>query len=233
MKLLACLLLILPAVLLKAQKLEPTEDKALVNITVTSSSGKPLADETILLTAQKDKKVYQSHTDKAGKLALLVPEGDTYTVVYKNITQDVKYKDLTIPAEKGAYTFDLKLMFEPSKVIVLENVEYDFGKATLRPTSYKTLNDLADYMKTKNQTEIEIAGHTDNKGSEDANMKLSQARAESVRTYLISKGVTPSRIVAKGYGETVPIAPNENFDGSDNPEGRQKNRRTEVKITKE
>ena len=80
--------------------------------------------------------------------------------------------------------------------------------------------------------EIEIAGHTDNIGSEESNMKLSQARAEAVRNYLISKGIKPERITAKGYGDTQPIAYNTNPDGSDNPAGRQQNRRTEARITK-
>ena len=144
----------------------------------------------------------------------------------------MKYDDLTIPSEKGAYTFDITLMFEPGTEIVLDNVEYDFGTATLRPTSHKTLNALVEYMKAKDRIEIEISGHTDNKGSSEANMKLSKARAESVRNYLISKGINANRIIAVGYGETRPLEANVHPDGSDNPDGRQKNRRTEVKITK-
>ncbi len=227
------LLLAVFSVSLCAQMLEPTEDKALVNIAVTNKKEKPLAGEIVLLTAQKDKKVYQGHTDKMGKLSLLIPKGDTYEVVYRNITKDVKYKNMTVPNENGELTIEMRLMFEPGKVVVLENVEYDFGKASLRPSSYKTLNDLVEYMKYKEQVEIEVSGHTDNKGSDDANLKLSQARAESVRNYLISKGIAANRMVAVGYGETMPIALNENADGSDNPDGRQKNRRTEVKIMKE
>jgi outer membrane protein OmpA-like peptidoglycan-associated protein len=67
-------------------------------------------------------------------------------------------------------------------------------------------------------------------GSDKYNLKLSEARAQSVVTYLISKGIDASRLKAKGYGSTQPIAPNTNEDGSDNPEGRQKNRRTEFKV---
>ncbi len=220
-------------VLLQAQNLAPTEDKALINLVVTDTKGNPLSGETVLLTAQKDRKVYQGHTDKAGKLSFMLPEGDTYEILYKNITQDVRYDDLTILAEEGAYTFELELMFEPGTVVVLDNVEYDSGKATLRPISYKTLNALVEYMKIKDGVEIEISGHTDSKGLNDANIILSQTRAEGVRSYLISKGISANRIIAVGYGATMPIAANENADGSDNPEGRQKNRRTEVRIIKE
>ena len=77
---------------------------------------------------------------------------------------------------------------------------------------------------------IEIGSHTDNKGTDQYNVDLSQKRSESVVSYIISKGISPDRLVAKGYGMRVPIAPNINRDGTDNPEGRQLNRRTEFKI---
>ena len=74
---------------------------------------------------------------------------------------------------------------------------------------------------------IEIGGHTDNTGKHAINMKLSQARANTVRNYLIKKGISPDRVKAKGYGDTQPVAPN------DTEEGRKQNRRTEVNIIKE
>ena len=77
---------------------------------------------------------------------------------------------------------------------------------------------------------VEIGSHTDNKGDDNYNLKLSQRRAESVVKYLISKDIDKDRLSAKGYGEKITIAKNENADGSDNPEGRQMNRRTEFKI---
>jgi outer membrane protein OmpA-like peptidoglycan-associated protein len=80
------------------------------------------------------------------------------------------------------------------------------------------------------QIVVEIMSHTDSKGNDQYNMKLSQRRAESVVQYLVSKGVKVERLKAKGYGESKPVAPNENSDGSDNPEGRALNRRTDFKI---
>ena len=74
---------------------------------------------------------------------------------------------------------------------------------------------------------VEIGGHTDNVGDNYSNQKLSEARANVVRTYLLEKGIAPGRITAVGYGETRPVASN------DTPEGRQQNRRTEVKILNE
>ncbi len=75
-----------------------------------------------------------------------------------------------------------------------------------------------------------MGSHTDSVASEAYNIELSQRRAESTVNYLIKNGIDPTRLVAKGYGESKPIARNTNPDGSDNPAGRQRNRRTEFKI---
>jgi OmpA-OmpF porin, OOP family len=77
---------------------------------------------------------------------------------------------------------------------------------------------------------IEIRAHTDNMGDEKYNMLLSDARAQKVVAYLISKGIDKSRLQSKGYGATMPVAPNKHEDGADDPEGRQRNRRTEFKV---
>ncbi|MBI2969082.1 MAG: OmpA family protein, partial [Bacteroidetes bacterium] len=77
---------------------------------------------------------------------------------------------------------------------------------------------------------IELSSHTDSKGADDYNQRLSEARAKSVVEYLISHGVNANRLQFKGYGETQPVAPNTLPDGSDNPDGRQLNRRTEFTI---
>ena len=77
---------------------------------------------------------------------------------------------------------------------------------------------------------IELSSHTDSIGSDDYNIRLSQRRAQSAVDYIVNTGIERNRLVAKGYGESRPIARNTNPDGTDNPEGRQKNRRTEFKI---
>jgi outer membrane protein OmpA-like peptidoglycan-associated protein len=105
---------------------------------------------------------------------------------------------------------------------VLEGVEFDYDKATLRPEAAAILDKAADALQHWSSANIEVAGHTDNKGSDDYNMKLSEQRAEAVRNYLISKGVAAERLSAKGYGETKPVADN------NTEEGRFKNRRVEL-----
>ncbi|MBI3234789.1 MAG: OmpA family protein, partial [Bacteroidetes bacterium] len=106
----------------------------------------------------------------------------------------------------------------------LKNISFDFGKATLKEESKIELDKLVDIM-NRSDIVIELGGHTDNVGSDEANLKLSQERVTSVKTYLESKKVDANRITAVGYGEAQPIASN------DNDEGRSKNRRVEVKIT--
>lgn len=107
--------------------------------------------------------------------------------------------------------------------IVLRNIYFDTGSANLRDESQQELNRLYDIME-KSSLVIEIGGHTDNIGREDSNERLSQTRAEAVRTYVIERGIAEERIQAKGYGESEPIATNET------EEGRQENRRVEIKV---
>lgn len=129
---------------------------------------------------------------------------------------------------------DLCLLPEAPKVdekFVIENVYYDFNKADLKPASYPALDEIVRMLNTYPNMSIELGAHTDSKGSDTYNMKLSEARAQSVVKYLVEKGIAAERLVAKGYGETAPVAPNE-IDGKDNPEGREKNRRTEFKVLK-
>ncbi|MBL4578369.1 MAG: OmpA family protein [Flavobacteriales bacterium] len=119
---------------------------------------------------------------------------------------------------------------ELNKSIVLKDIYYDFDKATLRPESDRTLGKLVDILNVNPSIIVELGAHTDSKGEDAYNQKLSQRRAESVVKYLKKHGIPKGRLVAKGYGETTPIAGNTNSDGTDNPEGRQMNRRTEIKV---
>jgi len=116
------------------------------------------------------------------------------------------------------------------KAIVVENIYYGFDSSDIRADAAVELDKLARFLQDNPQIKIELGSHTDNFGNDDYNLGLSQQRAESAVSYIISKGVDDNRIRARGYGETRPIAANTNADGSDNPEGRQRNRRTEIKV---
>ncbi len=103
-------------------------------------------------------------------------------------------------------------------------ITFDFGQAGVKPQFYNVLNNLANTLNQYPETRIQIAGHTDNVGSDAANLQLSQQRANSVRTYLASTGVAAQRMQAVGYGESRPIADN----SSDY--GRAQNRRVELTL---
>jgi OOP family OmpA-OmpF porin len=111
---------------------------------------------------------------------------------------------------------------EVEAVIELDGVHFDFDKATLRPEAMAVLNDAAALLSKHERVVVEVAGHTDSKGSEDYNQGLSERRAAAVQDYLTSKGVKASRLSARGYGESRPVASN------DTNEGRAENRRVEL-----
>ncbi|NML37650.1 OmpA family protein [Chitinophaga sp. G-6-1-13] len=105
----------------------------------------------------------------------------------------------------------------------IQNLEFDFAKATIKAHSYPALDRVAELLKRKNLN-LKLSGHTDNVGSKERNLALSRERAESVKSYLVAKGVNASKIEAVGYGMSQPIASNKTAAG------RQKNRRVEFTI---
>lgn len=213
--------------MVQSQSLTPTEDKALLNIKVTNFSAKALCGEIIIFISQKDKKQYSVVTSKTGTAQILLPEGSKYDIKYRDFMEQKDYSSIEIPNQPGAFTYDLAIKFEPAKTYTLKNVHYETGKATLTKESYPALNNLYEALKEKPTLTIEIAGHTDNVGTYENNLKLSEERAMSVKKYLVAKGIDEKRITAKGYADTQPIASN------NDEAGRAKNRRTEVRIINE
>ncbi|MGV8940922.1 MAG: OmpA family protein [Lysobacter sp.] len=115
--------------------------------------------------------------------------------------------------------------------IDLKGVNFDFDKSTLRPDAVAILSEATQILQRYPELKVEVAGHTDSKGTDAYNQSLSERRATAVYNYLTSNGVDASRMTGpNGYGESRPIAPNTNPDGSDNPEGRAQNRRTELNV---
>lgn len=110
----------------------------------------------------------------------------------------------------------------PVATLVLEGVNFDFDKAVIRPQDYAKLDQDVDAMKAWGDVDVEVAGHTCSIGTEEYNLGLSLRRAEAVRNYLVSKGVSADRLTVKGYGESRPVASNATR------EGRAQNRRVEL-----
>lgn len=107
--------------------------------------------------------------------------------------------------------------------IIFRNIQFDLNKADIKAESYPILDEVVDYLKANPNVKMEVQGHTCNLGKAEYNMKLSDKRAASVKTYLVDKGVAADRLETKGYGLTKPVAPN------DKEENRARNRRVEFK----
>lgn len=123
-----------------------------------------------------------------------------------------------------------KVVISEEQIIPLEPIYFDYDKATIKPVSMQILDQVVMVMKDRPGIRVRVEGHTDSKGTEAYNQKLSQRRADAVVEYLAKKGVDRSRLEPAGFGPTRPIAPNANPDGKDNPIGRAKNRRTEFHV---
>jgi len=120
------------------------------------------------------------------------------------------------------------------RIELAADVLFDFDKATIRPSAASALHNVADIIRDKAKGRVvRIEGHTDGKGSAAYNQKLSERRADSVRQWLAQKeGLAGARLTTQGFGATRPVAPNTRPDGADDPEGRQKNRRVEIIVSK-
>ena len=114
---------------------------------------------------------------------------------------------------------------EKKKIVITKRIHFEFDKSVIRPISFRILDAVVDIMKENPDIrKVRVEGHTDSKGSDAYNIKLSQRRSNSVRDYLISHGIEADRLVGVGYGETRPVATN------DTAEGRAQNRRVEFTI---
>jgi outer membrane protein OmpA-like peptidoglycan-associated protein len=209
----------------KASKLEPTKADAVMKFIVVEKDKGPVKGIVISLISPTGNKFFTDETDADGYAETLVPVGQKYEITYLSLGRKDVAASVTVTNEPKQ-TVKLTLRFKrlpPPPPFVLTGINFDTGKATIRPESLVRLDVLVEFMSHKRSARVEISGHTDNVGKPPANKSLSQRRAQSCRAYVISKGIDPSRIEAVGFGEERPIVPNDNDDN------RQKNRRIEVK----
>ncbi|HET9136907.1 MAG TPA: OmpA family protein [Candidatus Kapabacteria bacterium] len=211
-------------------------------------TGKPLGAKVELTDLQKDEAIgtYFSNST-TGKFYFPVAAGKTYGVTATATSYTFFSQHFSVPDSSKYNEINYKIELMPldtsgeiatttikdtnqknqaaSTPIQLNNIFFDFNKATLRPESIPELKQLIKFLAQNTKVRIEISGHTDSVGTSAYNLKLSQDRADAVREYLLShSNITPARITAKGYGETKPVAAN------DTEENKQKNRRTEFLI---
>lgn len=197
--------------------------------TIDAISRKPV-EALIEITDNATGQVIETFTTNSatGKFIITLNSGKNYGIAVKATGYLFHSENFDIPMGAADNlvnkTIELKNIAIGSK-IALRNIFFDVAKATLRPESNGELERLVKLMKDVPNLKIEISGHTDNTGSATVNETLSQQRAEAVVQYLTSKGISASRMRAKGYGSSAPVATNNSEDG------RQQNRRTEFEIT--
>ncbi len=199
-----------------------------VDVSISDFKRNLLAHEIVVFRSQLTQKEYQGLSQEDGKFSLRLPAGDKYDIFILGFKDSVSNITLNIPAlgpnqsYKTAQKVDL--FHQPAKTFVLDDVNFETGKADLKIESFPVLDELVAYLNRKDDERIEIGGHTDNVGKPAANILLSMERAKSVMAYIITKGIDASRITARGYGSSVPVASNATA------QGKAINRRTEVKI---
>ncbi|ASZ14219.1 OmpA family protein [Chitinophaga pendula] len=211
--------------------------KKISGIVVSCDGHTPLPGATVNIVdpAQDNKIIHTQITGADGSYAFNLPD---YQPLKAEAVADGYHGNtlqVSVPADDESLTLTtpelcLVKIVTPAKPEILENVYYDFNVATLRPESYPALDKLVEVLNQHPERVIELSAHTDSKGGKKFNQRLSEARAKSCLEYLVEKGIDRSRLKYKGYGASKPIAPNENPDGTDNPEGRQQNRRTEFTV---
>lgn len=212
--------------------------KSLQPVAVTYMKGKvydkktkaPLGASFDLIDLATGKTIVSSNSDPVtGEFLVCIPQNKNYALnvnrqKYLPYSESFWMQESTNPGDP--YYMDVPLTpTEIGSVVNLKNVYFDVDKFDLRKESNAELDKMVTYLKNNPNLKAEVGGHTDNTGDKKHNQLLSENRAKSVYDYLVAHGVAASRLTYKGYGDTVPLVPN------DSPENKQKNRRTELKIT--
>jgi outer membrane protein OmpA-like peptidoglycan-associated protein len=200
-----------------------------VEVLVTDLNKKPYAGDKIVFYGKKNHKVVSGISNVKGVFVVQLPCGDTYDIKVSSVGEEQDYNTLEIPTLGPGEAFQgmkLHVYYELPEEFTLQDLKFETSKAVIQSSSFPSLNLVADFLKRKPTMQIEIGGHTDSDGDDKMNLQLSKDRANAVKTYLISKGVSEKQMIAIGYGETRPIAENTSTSG------KQQNRRTEIQILK-
>ncbi|MBL7897435.1 MAG: PD40 domain-containing protein [Crocinitomicaceae bacterium] len=190
-----------------------------------------------IINAKTNEKVTDIITNSDGTYSVILVPGETYAVTVSGSSYTIASKTLNSTKDDNNKEITMNFeLFAPTTgtTFALHNIYFDFDKSDLRHVSCDELDKLAKIMKENPTIVIELAGHTDRRGSDEYNMILSKERAEIAKAYLVSKGIDASRIKTVGYGETKPEISGEaiNNMGSNQEKeaAHQQNRRTVVRI---
>ncbi|MEM9300316.1 MAG: OmpA family protein [Bacteroidota bacterium] len=214
-------------VMLKDFMLIPLKKNPLLSGTVYDEKTNEIVPALLEIRKMDGERVYRNKLE-TGYYEAELTEINWYMITasaegYINGLDSVEYSS----DDQSLLTRDIYLKpIEVGTTVRLENIFFDFDKTTLKSESFVELDKVVEFLNSNPSVEVEIAGHTDSKGGDDYNMNLSQGRAEAVVNYLIENGIEGLRLVAKGYGETVPLQSNET------DKGRAFNRRVEFTVLK-
>lgn len=214
---------------------EPKEENLFVAVSVLTKD----SNGAVLPTSTADISINSQMTNqKLNEQGFLIQEVDAgnYKINVKKSGFYAQSKELIctqadIPMDQTNYTYQITFVLEPiiaNKEIVLENIFYDFGEFAIRDDAKPSLNELAELLLTNPEISIELSSHTDCRGNDPFNLKLSQQRAQAAVDYLVQRGINASRMIAKGYGETDPTVTCACDDCTE--EQHQLNRRTSFKV---
>ncbi|MBU1355497.1 MAG: OmpA family protein [Candidatus Edwardsbacteria bacterium] len=199
-------------------ELKPIPASEVTGMITNYKDGSPMAGATINF---KGPKAVIAKTDAAGKYTAKLEQGNYQAVVsadgFKNKTFSVVAKDGKPAAQNIA-------LVKQKETFTFGDIYFPSGKAAITPKAEAKLEGLYKVLSENPEIKVEIAGHTDGLGSNRVNLKLSQSRAEAVKTWLEAKGIAADKLVAKGYGENKPIASNKTRAG------RAQNRRIEINV---
>ena len=191
-------------------------------------TGKQIHARIEVYDLDKDSLILETESnEKTGKYIVTLPAGYNYGLMIKKQGYLFYSENFNLPGELAFKKIekDIELPgIEQGASAILSNIFFDFNSAKLKKESYSELNQILRFLRDNPSVKIEISGHTDNIGSREYNIRLSEQRARAVVNYLVEHGISASRLTYRGAGFDEPIASN------DTPEGRQKNRRVEFKI---
>jgi outer membrane protein OmpA-like peptidoglycan-associated protein len=222
------------------EEFRPTKTLYFEGIVFDALTKAPLSGKFQLIDLKTGKEVIFSEADKqTGEFLVSLPVNKEYAlnVSYPGYTFFSKNFNMTNPDGLEAIHMDVPMVpITSDKPVLLANVFFDLGKSTLRPESFVELDKLYDFLTKNPSVKIEIGGHTDTRGDDKENQKLSEDRAKAVYDYILTKGIEAPRLTFKGYGESQPVITDASIaklaTDKEKETAHQSNRRTEYKIVK-
>lgn len=214
------------------ERAKPLISDTIKGIAINKVNGLPISGINVMVSPNLENTYYTgTETDDNGEIELIFPRGQEFLVTFS--PEGFEPKEIFVPADNREDIVAMfgNLEFDPKvdTKIVIENIYFDFDKSTIRDESLPALNKILEYMNSNAKITVELSAHTDCRGSDSYNKRLSQRRAESTLKWLTDHGVAKNRMTPVGYGETQLV--NKCDDGvSCTAEEHFKNRRVELKV---